>query len=178
MKTKNTTVNVVYDSGVDRVLMIRKRRDANGFGDKGHLWKDKYNFPGGKVEPGETFTEGVIRETIEETGLRPFNLDAKGLINFKFLDLLIRNMVFLTKEWDGKLLTETEEATVEWIKRSEIPFDKMFPSDKLWVPNTFKPVYFMTDVINTEVNNEMVQKLENYKEVTKIPMKLLRERVK
>ena len=66
MLTKYTTVNIVYDAGVDRVLMIRKRRNANGFGANGHLWKDKYNFPGGKLEKGETFTEGAVRETIEE----------------------------------------------------------------------------------------------------------------
>lgn len=178
MLTKYTTVNIIYDAGVDRVLMIRKRRNANGFGSNGRLWKDKYNFPGGKLEKGETFTEGVIRETIEETGLIPFDLDMKGLINFKGLDMLIKNAVFLTKRWDGNLLSETEEATVEWVKRADIPFDKMFPSDKLWVPEVFKPIYFMTDVANSEVNGQMAQKLENYKEVAKMPMKVLKERVK
>ena len=54
----------------------------------------------------------------------------------------------------------------------------MFPSDKLWVPEAFKPIYFMTDVANSEVDGQMVQKLENYKEVAKIPMKVLKERVK
>lgn len=33
--------------------------------------KEKYGFPGGKIEEGETPEQAVIRETIEELGVRP-----------------------------------------------------------------------------------------------------------
>lgn len=156
MLVKPTTINVVYDSGVDRVLMIKKIRNANGFGDRGHLWKDKYNFPGGKVEPNETFTECAIRETREETGITPLSIIAKGFINFKGLDILIPNMVFLTKDFDGQVVEKTEEATVEWVKRESIPFDKMFPTDKLWVPWVWKKSFFMLDVNSNEKDGKLI----------------------
>jgi mutator protein MutT len=44
----------------DRLLLIRR-----GHGPGAGLW----SFPGGRVEPGETLHEAVVRETLEETGL-------------------------------------------------------------------------------------------------------------
>jgi 8-oxo-dGTP diphosphatase len=50
---------LLYDE-VGRILLVRRRNDP-GSG----LW----SVPGGRVEPGETDTQAVIREMAEETGL-------------------------------------------------------------------------------------------------------------
>lgn len=50
---------IVHDRG-DRLLLIRRAREP-GRG----LW----SLPGGRVEPGETEQEAVVREIAEETGL-------------------------------------------------------------------------------------------------------------
>jgi len=49
-----------------RVLLVRQGRGGS---------RGKWNLPGGKVDPGETWQAGAIRETLEETSLR-VTLDA------------------------------------------------------------------------------------------------------
>ena len=53
-------VGAIVADGQDRLLMI-KRGHEPGAG----LW----SIPGGRIEPGETDAEAVVREMIEETGL-------------------------------------------------------------------------------------------------------------
>ena len=61
-------------------------------------------FPGGHVEPGETFKESVIREIYEETGLTIQNPRLTGIYHWMTGD--IRNVGFLykTSEYEGKLI--------------------------------------------------------------------------
>ncbi|MHA2033071.1 MAG: NUDIX domain-containing protein, partial [Candidatus Kariarchaeaceae archaeon] len=55
----------------NEVLLIMKKR---GFG------KGKLNGPGGKARLNETIVEAAIRETREETGLKPLNPLKKGTL--------------------------------------------------------------------------------------------------
>lgn len=59
---KVLTLLVIHQA--NRVLLGMKKR---GFG------RDRYNGFGGKVEKNETILEAAIRETIEESGVRPTN---------------------------------------------------------------------------------------------------------
>lgn len=43
--------------------------------------KTKYGFPGGKLEVGETPEQAVIRETIEEIGVEPTDVEYMGLFS-------------------------------------------------------------------------------------------------
>jgi len=52
---------VVYDSE-GRVLLLRRARTCAGN-------PGKWEFPGGKLEPGESFDAALVREVREETGL-------------------------------------------------------------------------------------------------------------
>ena len=71
-------------------------------------------FPGGHVEPGETFKESVIREIREETGLTIRDPKLTGIYHWMTGD--VRNVGFLykTDRFEGELIS-SEEGNVYWI---------------------------------------------------------------
>ena len=75
-------------------------------------------FPGGHVEPGETFSESVIREVYEETGLRIKNPVLRGIYHWYRDGAHQIGLMYRATEFEGEL-TCSEEGTVYWISREE-----------------------------------------------------------
>lgn len=77
-------------------------------------------FPGGHVEPGEAFTDSVVREVREETGLEIARPLLCGVKQF-YTDEGERYVVFLykTDRYSGELRSSSE-GRVFWIKREEL----------------------------------------------------------
>jgi len=90
------------------VLQNRRKPDWQG-----------YTFPGGHVEPNESFIDSVIREMKEETGLTIRNPKLCGIKQFK--GDYGRYIVFLykTNEYKGQL-RDSEEGNVIWVDRIEL----------------------------------------------------------
>lgn len=105
-----TNMCMIYHG--DRILVQDKIGD-----DK---WRG-ITFPGGHVEKGESFTDAVIREVKEETGLTIFNpvlCGVKDWVN----DDGSRYMVLLykTDKFEGEL-SDSEEGRVYWVDRKDMP---------------------------------------------------------
>ena len=79
-----------------------------------------YTLPGGHVEPGESFTDAVVREMQEESGLTVLDPVLCGVKQFPIDDG--RYVVFLFKAtaYTGTLAS-SEEGEMHWIKKEELP---------------------------------------------------------
>ena len=102
---------------------------------KGLYGEHKYNAPGGKLLDGESLEQGIIREIKEETGFMVSKLINHGKVLY-YEDQHQPSWVvhvFSTDQFDGKL-TNSREGILEWVDIGDIPYSRMWPSDKHWVP--------------------------------------------
>ena len=104
-----TNMCMIYDNQGN--ILVQERLDPDWPG---------VTFPGGHVEPGESFTHAVIRELWEETGLTIEKPQLCGLKQFPEDDGS-RYIVMLYKanRFSGELKS-SDEGKVFWIKRSEL----------------------------------------------------------
>ena len=142
MKTYPRDVTVLFLRQSDKLLIAMKKR---GFG------KGKWNGVGGKVEPGETIEDAVVRETQEEIGVTPLKYEKVAVLNFKFDnhkqagDLQMRAHVYICTKWSGKPV-ETDEMRPKWVNLAGIPFNEMWSDDIYWLP-----VVLHGDKINADI---------------------------
>lgn len=130
--TKEMTLCLLRDK--DRILLGKKKR---GFGE------GKYNGFGGKLNPGETLEEALVREVYEESGVTLLNYVKRGVLTFFYKK---DNEVFLVHifegiAWSGEA-KESDEAIPQWFSIGSLPFDLMWPNDIHWVPLFLEGTYF------------------------------------
>jgi 8-oxo-dGTP diphosphatase len=92
----------------------------------------KWNGLGGKLEPGESPEECVIREVWEESGLAILNPRLKGLLmfpGFKNDDWYV--FVYTATNFRGEL-KENEEGYLQWIPDFDLETLPLWPSDHLF----------------------------------------------
>lgn len=112
----------------NKILLANKKR---GFG------KGKYNGVGGKLEPGETKEQAMIRECQEEINAIPTEYKNVGTLEFDeyYKDEEEYNTLYLyiVTKWNGEI-KESDEMKPTWFDINNIPFDNMFQDDKYWLP--------------------------------------------
>lgn len=83
----------------------------------------------------------MIRETQEEISVTPIDYEKVGLIEFdeyyKGIKQKLAFHLYIVHKWNGTI-SETEEMKPQWFSINEIPYNKMFPDDKYWLPLVLK----------------------------------------
>lgn len=114
------------DIGGDTVLLGRKK-----FG----LGEGNLVGPGGKIEPGETPEQAIVREVAEETSIVLNRVALVGELTYTFPSRPAWNQkswVFTADAWEGEP-QESDELEPRWYSVLDIPTDRMWDDAKYWV---------------------------------------------
>lgn len=112
-----------------KVLLIEK---LTGIG------QGKVNGPGGKIDPGETALQAVVRECQEELHITPKDPVKVGELHFAMSDIPdIHCHVFIASDFEGEP-TPTREANPMWTPVDEVPYAKMWADDRHWLPQVLE----------------------------------------
>jgi len=108
--------------------------------------KGIWNGIGGKYDEAQDadILDTLIRETFEEISVRLTSHHQVGKLNYykeqndpNAIEKQHEIYVYKSYDWEGDV-QETEEMRPQWFDLSEIPFDKLWPVDKLWLPFILK----------------------------------------
>lgn len=119
-----------------RVLLARRHAEAH----QGGLWE----FPGGKVEPGETITAALARELDEELGITPEVATPLISIPYDYSDKSITLDVWRVDHFSGEPHGQ-EGQPLEWVALDEL-HRREFPAANLPVITALQlpPYYLIT----------------------------------
>jgi 8-oxo-dGTP diphosphatase len=111
----------------DRVLIAQRP--------KGKQLADLWEFPGGKVDPGERPEQALIRELAEELGivvkeacLAPLTFASHGYEDFHLLMPL-----YVCRRWEG-FVSAREGQALKWVRARDLRDYPMPPADGPLIP--------------------------------------------
>lgn len=120
-----------------KTLMIHRIKKEND------MHQGKWNGLGGKLDPGETPEECVIREVREESGLAIVDPLLKGFLTFPGFanDEDWYAFVFLARKFKGHLI-DSKEGVLRWINDEELLSLDLWEGDLIFLPWLERPGFF------------------------------------
>lgn len=90
------------------------------------LWE----FPGGKLHPGESLESALVRELAEELGIsvEPSQLEPLTFASHAYPDFHLLMPLFVCRSWEGDV-TPQEGQALAWVRPSDLRHYKMPPAD-------------------------------------------------
>lgn len=116
-------MNIVTAAAIirdERVLIAQRKADSH----MGCRWE----FPGGKLEPGETSEECIVREIKEEMDIDIEVIDIYKVVKFQYKEKEILLLCYLCKilKGEGKPI---ECNDFKWVKKNELSGFDFVPAD-------------------------------------------------
>ena len=122
MKTIQVVAAIIVEEG--RLFATQR-----GYGD----FKDYWEFPGGKIEPGETPEEALRREILEELDTHVEVGDLLTTIEYDYPQFHLTLHCFRCRIIDGQLLLKEHEDAV-WIELDRLEELNWLPADLQILP--------------------------------------------
>ena len=119
VKTVRVAAGIICDESGDEVLAVQR-----GYGEMAGLWE----FPGGKIERGETAEEACVRELREELAITVTDLRDFYTVEYDYPAFHLSMDCFLCRIESGEI-TQTEQQEIRWVKRASLAELAWMPAD-------------------------------------------------
>ncbi|ODS38085.1 MAG: hypothetical protein A7316_08555 [Candidatus Altiarchaeales archaeon WOR_SM1_86-2] len=108
------SVKVVIRDDTGRCLLIKRSMSSK--------WSPgKWELPGGKIDPGESFDEALLREVDEETGLKISLQRVAGSAEFELETKKVACIVMEGHIESGQFQLSSEHDDYAWVPARELP---------------------------------------------------------
>ncbi len=128
------TLGYILSPDGRQVLMVHRNKRPDD------LHYGKYNGLGGKLDAGESVTDCMKREILEESGLLVEALRLRGTISWPGFGKRGEDwfgFIFRIEQWSGTPHAGNHEGTLEWVERDHILSLPLWESDQLFLPMVF-----------------------------------------
>lgn len=105
-------VAAVFQNSKHEILLIQRPKNKPMPG----LWE----FPGGKLEPGEKPEEALVRELREEIALVPITYKPLSFISHSYETFHIVLLPYLVTEWTGTFDLLEKQQGYMWVKEEDM----------------------------------------------------------
>ncbi|AHG21217.1 nucleoside triphosphate hydrolase [Chania multitudinisentens RB-25] len=110
MKHLNIAVGIIRNPQQE-IFITRRAADSHMAG----FWE----FPGGKVEQGETPEQALCRELQEETGINLQQVQLLDVLEHRFTDRIVTLNFYLVESWAGQPYGR-EGQPMRWVKQADL----------------------------------------------------------
>ena len=121
MKTVKVVAAIICDNIKEKNKIFAT---ARGYGELKGGWE----FPGGKVEPGETPQQALFREIMEELDTKIKVYDLIDTVEYDYPDFHLSMDCFWCEVTEGNLTLKEAEAS-EWLTREKLDSVNWLPAD-------------------------------------------------
>lgn len=118
MKTVNVVAAIIVCNG--KILATQR-----GYGE----WQGGWEFPGGKIEPGETSDEALKREIREELDMIIEVGELFHIVEYDYPEFHLSMECFICKREAGDLILKEHQAA-KWLTRDSLNSVEWLPADE------------------------------------------------
>ena len=117
MKTVRVVAAIIIENG-------KAFATQRGYGE----FKDGWEFPGGKIEPGETPEEAIVREIKEELDTEVEVIELLDTVEYDYPNFHLSMGCFICKIKSGDLVLKEHEAA-KWLTKDTLGSLEWLPAD-------------------------------------------------
>lgn len=119
MKQLQVAVGIIRDAQ-QRIFLTQRAADS-------HM-ANKWEFAGGKLEPGESAAEALKRELNEEVGIEVTGYQPYATVEHHFNDRQVTLHFFLVEQWQGEPWGR-EGQPQRWVAQSDLDAAEFSPAN-------------------------------------------------